>query len=173
MSDGSTLKFKKNDWIVHSYHGVSRIEGIDHKRLDGKERTFFKVKTEDLTYWLPVNATDVQHIRTISSVSTLKKALTTIRRKPNKLGSDYRARKARIKEVFSSSSLHAKAELIRDLNGRCERHRDNIYEEKMLDKLKQQFVDELMVATECTQDEARERLEAALRSSVSKMEITG
>ena len=171
MSNGSAVKFKKNDWIVHSYHGVSRIEGIDHKRLDGEERTFFKVKAEDLTYWLPVNATDVQHIRTISSVSTLKKALTTIRRKPKKLGSDYRARKARLKDVFSSSSLHAKAELIRDLNGRCERHRDNIYEEKMLDKLKQQFVDELMVATKCTQDEAREKLETALRSSVAKMEV--
>ncbi len=171
MSDGCVPKFKKDDWIVHSYHGVSQIEGIDHKRLDGKERTFFKVKTDDLTYWLPVNATDVQHIRTISSVSTLNKALTTIRRKPKKLGSDYRARKARIKEVFSNSSLHGKAELIRDLNGRCERHRDNIYEEKMLDKLKQQFIDELMVATECSQAEAKRRLEDALRSSVAKMEV--
>ncbi|HAF61298.1 MAG TPA: hypothetical protein DCK95_03115 [Anaerolineaceae bacterium] len=170
MEDNNAPRFKKDDWIVHSYHGVSRIEGIDRKCLEGRERTFFKVKTDDLTYWLPVNAIDVQHIRAISSVSTLNKALTTIRRKPKKLGSDYRIRKARITEIFNNSSLNAKAELIRDLNGRCAKHRDNIYEENMLDKLKQQFVDELTVATDCSQAEAKKKLEDALQTSVSKME---
>lgn len=163
-------KFKKNDWIVHSYHGVSRIEGIDRKRLEGKEKDFFKVKTDEFTYWLPVGETDVQHIRAVSSVSTLKKALTTIRKKPQILGSDYRSRKARIQEVFGNGSLHSKAELIRDLNGRVARHRDNIYEEKMLDKLKEQFIDEWAVAADCERKEASQRLEEALLTSVSKME---
>ncbi len=171
MEDTMETKYKTNDWIVHSYHGVSRIEGIDKKTLEGQEKTFFKVKTDDLTYWLPIHETNVQHIRSVSSIATLKKALTTIRRKPQKIGNDYRTRKARIKEVFDSGSLNSKAELIRDLNGRCARHRDNIYEEKMLDKLKQQFVDEWMIAAQCSENDARQRLEEALTTSVAKMTI--
>ncbi|RJQ43323.1 MAG: hypothetical protein C4545_03310 [Anaerolineaceae bacterium] len=162
--------YKKNDWIVHSYHGVSHIEGIDRKHLDGREQVFFKVKTTDLTYWLPVNATNAQHIRDIASVSTLEKALTVIRKKPRILGSDYRARKVAIQEGFMNGSLASKAELIRDLNGRVAQHRDNIYEEKMLDTLKQQFIDEWAIANDCSQREAQKLLNEALTVSESKLE---
>lgn len=170
MKDSVEPKYKENDWIVHSYHGVSHIEGIDKKSIEGKERTFFIVKASDLTFWLPVNATDVQHIRAISSVSLLGKAITAIRRKPNQLGADYRARKARIQEGFENGDLLSKAELIRDLNGRVSVHRDNIYEEKMLDTLKQQFMDEWMIAHQCSSEEAHEILEEALLVSASKMD---
>jgi len=161
---------KKEDWIVHSYHGVSHIEGVDRKRLDGKEKSFFKVKTDELTYWIPIGKVDVQHIRAVSSVSTLKKALTTIRHKPHKLENDYRSRRARINEIFNKGSLHSKVELIRDLNARITTQRDNIYEEKILDKLKGQFIDEWTVAFGCERSEAVQKLEEALKTSVLKLD---
>ncbi|NMB62727.1 MAG: hypothetical protein GYA18_10370 [Chloroflexi bacterium] len=169
MNDSVETKYKENDWIVHSYHGVSHIEGIDKRSIEGKERTFFVVKASDLTFWLPVNATDVQHIRAISSISSLEKALTIIRKKPNLLGTDYRARKTRIQEGFEDGSLFSKAELIRDLNGRVEIHRDNIYEEKMLDTLKEQFMDEWAIANNCSSKDAKQVLEEALQVSTSKI----
>jgi len=170
MSNSVETKYKEDDWIVHSYHGVSHIEGIDKRSIEGKEKTFFIVKASDLTFWLPINATDVQHIRAISSISSLEKALALIRKKPIILGSDYRARKTRIQEGFENGSLLSKAELIRDLNGRVALHRDNIYEEKMLDTLKEQFMDEWVIAHDCSLKEAREVLEEALQVSASKME---
>ena len=170
MDEHSENHYKKNDWIVHSYHGVSHIEGIDRKHLDGREQVFFKVKTADLTYWLPVNATNAPHIREISSSSTLEEALMMIRKKPRILGSDYRERKAAIQEGFIDGSLASKAELIRDLNGRVAQHRDNIYEEKILDTLKQQFIEEWAIANDCSQREAQQTLDEALSVSESKQE---
>lgn len=165
----SKFVLKKNDWIVHSYHGVSHIEGVDRKKLDGKEKSFFKVKTNELTYWIPVGNVDVQHIRTISSVSTLKKALTTIRHRPKNLENDYRSRRVRINEIFNKGSLQSKAELIRDLNARNATQRDNIYEEKILDKLKGQFIDEWAIASGCKRSEAVRKLDEALKASVLKL----
>ncbi len=165
----SGIIVKKDDWIVHSYHGVSHIEGLDRKMLDGKDKSFFKVKTDELTYWIPIGEMNVQHIRAISSVSTLQKALTTIRHKPQKLENDYRSRRARINEIINKGSLHSKVELMRDLNARINTQRDNIYEEKVLDKLKGQFVDEWAIAFQCEHKEAVKKLEEALDTSVLKL----
>jgi RNA polymerase-interacting CarD/CdnL/TRCF family regulator len=60
--------------------------------------------------------------------------------------------------------------LIRDLNGRVSVHRDNIYEEKMLDSLKQQFMDEWMIAHNAVPRKHMRILEEALLVSASKMD---
>jgi len=172
MNKGSVNSKNKNDWVVHSYHGVSHIEGIDKKSLNGKEQTFFKMKTTELTYWLPVNSINASHIRKISSISILNKALVEIQKKPKTLGSDFRERKTIIQNGFSDGDIFVKAELIRDLNGRVAQHRDNIYEGKMLDDLKQQFAEEWAIANNCNQKEAQEILNRALITSESKLETT-
>ena len=162
--------FKKDDWIVHSCHGVSHIEGIDKKSLDGKEKVYYKIKTRELTYWQPVKTMSEARIRAISSIPSLKIALSIIRKKPKILGSDYRERKNTIQESFKNASLSSRSELLRDLNGRVAQHRDNIYEENMLDTLKQQFTEEWAIANNCGIKQAKIILEEALKDSESKLE---
>jgi len=48
-------------------------------------------------------------------------------------------------------------------------HRDNIYEEKMLDTLKEQFMDEWAIANNCSSKDAKQVLEEALQVSTSKI----
>jgi RNA polymerase-interacting CarD/CdnL/TRCF family regulator len=46
MKDSVEPKYKENDWIVHSYHGVSHIEGIDKKSIEGKRENIFYSKSK-------------------------------------------------------------------------------------------------------------------------------
>ena len=109
--------YQKEDWIVHSVYGVGQIEKIETKPIHGKDADVFRVKTQDSVYWLPVENADNSRIRPIADKDMLQQALEILTSKPSKMGSDYRVRNSRIKEMFSSGSLLEKVELLRDLLG--------------------------------------------------------
>ena len=75
-------ELRENDWIVHATHGVGRVKGMEAKNLRGEKRVFYIIKTDKLTYWLPVVNSSTDRIRSVCAPSTFNKALSTIRSKP-------------------------------------------------------------------------------------------
>ncbi|HEY59693.1 MAG TPA: hypothetical protein G4N92_03250 [Anaerolineae bacterium] len=162
--------FKKGEWIVHCYHGVGQVKGIDTKRIQGKNKVFIKVKTNAFTYWLPIFNINSKNIRKISAASTFNKALSIIRKKPEPLNADYRMRKEQIKKEIAKGSLIPRAKLIRNLF--CKQKINRSYDEEItLEKLKNQFINEWTVASNINKKIAQQKLNKALLKSAANLTL--
>jgi RNA polymerase-interacting CarD/CdnL/TRCF family regulator len=160
--------YKKGDWIVHAYYGVGQIKGVDRKAIEGVKKKYYRVKTKAMTYWLPVNNSDVEHIRPVASKNLFTRSLKIIRKKPRKMAKDYRVREKEISEALAACSLKALARLIRDLYGRrVTKGKMNMRDVEILENAKNHFINEYVVVKDSDPLEAREILETALAHSVS------
>ena len=162
------MNLKINDRIVHASFGVGKIKNIVSKEIGGKVRAFFKVKTDKLTYWIPVKKKDFNKIRPLRTASTFKNTLSVIRKKPQRLSNNFRARSKYIKDQINECSLLSKARLIRDLHYRNSEKPLHVNEHRIYEKLKNQFVNEFALAAEIQTEEAEEKLDDALMVSLQK-----
>jgi RNA polymerase-interacting CarD/CdnL/TRCF family regulator len=161
--------YSKGDWIVHARYGVGQVKGIEKKTLEGENKLFFKVKTFDSVYWLSVVRTDVEYIRPITSEYQIKRALTLIRKPPEKLPENHNHRNKAISEALSDPSLYTKARMIRDLSGKQHASKLNFTEEDAFLKMKKQLLNEWSIVEDKDQDVLEEKLEKALETSAGKM----
>ena len=161
--------YSKGDWIVHAHYGVGQVKGIEKKTLDGENKLFFKVKTFDGVYWLSVVRTDVEYIRPITSEHQIKRALTIIRKPPEKLPENHTHRNKAISDALGDPSIYAKARMIRDLNGKQHVSRLNFTEEDAFLKMKKQLLNEWSIVEEKDREILEEKLEKALETSVDKI----
>ena len=164
--------FSKGDWIVHSRYGVGQVKGIEKKELDGEKKLFFRVKTFEGVYWLSIFKTDVEYIRPITSEHQIKRALTIIRKAPEKLPENHTLRNKAIIEAIHDSSLYHKARMIRDLNAKQQGSRLNFTEEDAFLKMRKQLLNEWSVVTGADPETLEMKLEKALQASLEKVPDT-
>ena len=161
--------YSKGDWIVHAHYGVGQVRGIEQKELDGEKKVFFRVKTFDSVYWLSVVKTDVEYIRPITSEHQIRRALTLIRKPPEKLPENHTKRSRLITEAVKDPSLYSKACMIRDLNGKLQESKLNFTEEDAFLKMKKQLVNEWSIVEDMDRGAVEEKLERALETSIEKL----
>lgn len=159
--------YSKNDWIVHTYYGVGQIKNKEQKVLGGEKHTFFRVQTFNCMYWLPVENTDVDYIRPLASKLQISRALTLIRKKPDKLPKKSDQRKQRISQVLRKASIFSKAKIIRDLNGRRFSKQLNFREERAYKKFKDQFLNEWSYVEGEDLEILEKKLSKALAASIN------
>lgn len=160
--------YARGEWIVHARYGVGQVEGKDSRTLEGEEKIFLRVKTFTGEYFLPIKKWDVPHIRPLSSEYKIKKALSLIGQPAEPLNDDYRIRNKQIAEAISDISIYSKAEIIRDLYARKRNGKLNTNEADLLEKIKDQFLNEWSIVTGLEKGFLREKLVAALQVSFDK-----
>ena len=130
---------------------------------------FYVVKTEKLTYWLPMIDSKSKRIRSVCAPATFTKALSVIRQKPDPLSNNFRTRIKYIKDEMAKCSVLANARLIRDMHARNAEKNLHVNEHRTLEKLKNQFANEWAIAANIEKKSTIAALEKALRVSVAKM----
>jgi len=161
--------YEIGDWIVHSQHGVGRIEAIEEKKIGKNTAAYFRVKVPRGVYWLPTEKIP-SYVRPVSSRYKFRKVLALIREEPQELLKDYKERNKEIAGRLGDATIEIKGELIRDLDAR--RHIEGInlsaLNERQLSELRQQFLNEMAVVLEIDMKEAEEKLDVALKNSMAK-----
>lgn len=160
--DVQQSNYTKGDWIVHAYYGVGEVRDIEKKELDGEKKIFYRVKTFNSEYWLPVYKADIEYVRPVTSEYQIKRALTIIRKTPKELPENHNDRHKAIDDAIKDSSIYSKARMIRDLNGKARESKLNFTEEDTLLKMKKQFLDEWSVVKKVDRNILEEKLEKAL-----------
>ena len=163
------MKPKKGSWVVHTYHGIGKVMGYCSKIIGGEKRVYLEIKNTELTYWLPITDSGIDHIRLVSTPSIFKEALITISELPELLSEDFRVRLSHINEEIATGSLISKARLIRDMNERSTRKSIHFNEKQTLEKLKMQFIEELMLACNLNRQNAQVRLKKALQKNCESL----
>ena len=55
------------DWIVHVYYGVGQILSKENMTLEGTRQMYFRIKTENSSYLLPLTKIDLNRVRPLAS----------------------------------------------------------------------------------------------------------
>jgi CarD family transcriptional regulator len=166
-----TLELSEGDWIVHNRHGLGQITGMDTKELLGDRKVFYVVKTDSITYWLPIGETGSERIRPVSTSTAFEEATKVLSQTPKNLNENFRRRLAYIQEKSQDSDLLTKAALIRDMHARDVQKDVHINEKKILETLKRQFINEWVAACEIAREDAENQMEQALQKCISKLKI--
>jgi RNA polymerase-interacting CarD/CdnL/TRCF family regulator len=158
-----TRTYAAEDWIVHSQFGIGQIKGVDVKGISGEETSYFRIKTTDSTFWMPVDQMDSEVLRPLSTPEDIQQAITVLKNPPEEMSSNYKIRQIRIRQARIRNTPKAIARLIRDLKAlQREKGILNSTERSAFRTLKQRLVEEWSLVTGIKTDKIALKLENLL-----------
>ena len=149
------------DYVVYPKHGVGKITGIEKAKIGEIEINFYKVEIEKekLTLSIPLN--QQSHLRSVSSINQINKAMSILKSKPKVKRTMWSRRAQEYDQKINSGKLYDLAEVVRDLNKKTDTIAEQSYSERQLfekayERLKAEF--EVVL-----KDKAQPKMDKALK----------
>ena len=132
------------DYVVYPKHGVGKIVSIEKAKIGDIDITFYKVliEKEKLTLSIPLN--QQSHLRHVSSINQVNKALSILKSKPKIKRTMWSRRAQEYEQKINSGKLYELAEVVKDLNKKTDVIAEQSYSERQLfekayERLKSEF----------------------------------
>ena len=156
--------YKLKDYVVYPKHGVGKIISIEKAKIGNIDITFYKVliEKEKLTLSIPLN--QQSHLRHISSINQINKAITILKSKPKVKRTMWSRRAQEYDQKINSGKLYQLAEVVKDLNKKTDVIVEQSYSERQLfekayERLKSEFEIILGEKAKIKMDKALKRIE--------------
>lgn len=155
--------YSEGDWIVHSQHGIGQVKGVDEKDISGEKTRYYRIKTTDSTFWMPINQMDHDVLRSVSTLEEIQQAIVTLQKPAEEMSSNYKIRQQRIQRALVLNTPEAIAQLIRDLRAQQRKTGGlNTAERNAFRSLKQRLVEEWAIVKGINADTAASKLDNIL-----------
>jgi CarD family transcriptional regulator len=132
------------DYVVYPKHGVGKIVSVEKAKIGSIDINFYKVfiEKEKLTLSIPLN--QQTHLRHVSSINQINKAITILKSKPKIKRTMWSRRAQEYEQKINSGKLYDLAEVVRDLNKKTDIIATQSYSERQLfekayERLKSEF----------------------------------
>jgi len=127
-----TKIYKIGNYVVYPKHGIGKIIGVEKAKIGSIEITFYKVfiEKEKLTLSIPLN--QQSHLRHVSSINQINKAINILKGKPKIKRTMWSRRAQEYDQKINSGKLYELAEVVRDLNKKTDIIVDQSYSERQL-----------------------------------------
>tara|TARA_B100000686_G_C16694305_1_gene919557 strand:- start:102 stop:773 length:672 start_codon:yes stop_codon:yes gene_type:complete len=132
------------DYVVYPKHGIGKIISIDKAKIGEIDINFYKVfiEKEKLTLSIPIN--QQSHLRNVSSINQINKAITILKSKPKIKRTMWSRRAQEYEQKINSGKLYDLAEVVKDLNKKTDVIAEQSYSERQLfekayERLKSEF----------------------------------
>jgi len=132
------------DYVVYPKHGVGKIISVETAKIGEIDITFYKVfiEKEKLTLSIPLN--QQVHLRPISSINQINKAIIILKSKPKIKRTMWSRRAQEYEQKINSGKLYQLAEVVKDLNKKTDVIAEQSYSERQLfekayERLKSEF----------------------------------
>ena len=152
------------DYVVYPKHGVGKIISIDKAKIGNIDINFYKlyVAKEKLTLSIPLN--QQSHLRHVSSINQINKAITILKSKPKIKRTMWSRRAQEYEQKINSGKLYELAEVVKDLNKKTDVIAEQSYSERQLfekayERLKSEFEVVLGDKAKIKMDKALNRFE--------------
>ena len=152
------------DYVVYPKHGVGKILSIDKAKIGEIDITFYKVfiEKEKLTLSIPLN--QQSHLRPVSSINQINKAINILKSKPKIKRTMWSRRAQEYEQKINSGKLYQLAEVVKDLNKKTDVIVEQSYSERQLfekayERLKSEFEIVLGDKAKIKMDKALKRLD--------------
>ena len=136
--------YNLKDFIVYPKHGVGKIIAIEKAKIGSIDINFYKVfiEKEKLTLSIPIN--QQSHLRHVSSINQINKAITVLKSKPKIKRTMWSRRAQEYEQKINSGKIYELAEVVRDLNKKTDVIAEQSYSERQLfekayERLKSEF----------------------------------
>ena len=136
--------YNVKDYVVYPKHGVGKITSIDKAKIGNIDISFYKIliEKEKLTLSIPLN--QQFHLRPLSSINQINKAISILKRKPTIKRTMWSRRAQEYEQKINSGKLYELAEVVKDLNKKTDVMAEQSYSERQLfekayDRLKSEF----------------------------------
>ena len=156
--------FDIGDKVVYPHHGAAIVERREVKAAFGQEREYLVLRLAygDLTLMVPADNTDGVGLREVINDEEVEEVFAVLRKKEARMPTNWSRRYKNHVEKLKSGDIYQVAEVVRNLSIRDKDKGLSAGEKRMLTKARQILVSELTFAIGVTEDEAEERLNAAL-----------
>ena len=120
------------DYVVYPKHGVGKIVSVDKAKIGNIDITFYKVliEKEKLTLSIPLN--QQSHLRRVSSINQINKAVNILKSKPKIKRTMWSRRAQEYEQKINSGKLYQLAEVVKDLNKKNDVVVEQSYSERQL-----------------------------------------
>ncbi len=152
------------DYVVYPKHGVGKIISINKAKIGEIDINFYNVliEKEKLTLSIPLN--QQSHLRPVSSINQINKAITILKSKPRIKRTMWSRRAQEYEQKINSGKLYELAEVVRDLNKKTDTIAEQSYSERQLfekayERLKSEFEVILGDKAKIKMDKALKRVE--------------
>ena len=156
--------YKVKDNVVYPKHGVGKIVSIEKAKIGSIDITFYKVliEKEKLTLSIPLN--QQSHLRHVSSINQINKAINILKDKPKIKRTMWSRRAQEYEQKINSGKLYQLAEVVKDLNKKTDVIAEQSYSERQLfekayERLKSEFEVVLGEKAKIKMDKALNRIE--------------
>jgi len=149
------------DYVVYPKHGIGKIISVDKARIGEIDITFYKVliEKEKLTLSIPLN--QQSHLRPVSSINQVNKAISILKGKPRIKRTMWSRRAQEYDQKINSGKLYELTEVVRDLNKKSDIIAEQSYSERQLfEKAYERLKSELEVVLG---EKAQQKMDKALK----------
>ena len=156
--------FKTKDYIVYPKHGVGQIMSVGSKVIGGIEVQCYEVKFEKdkAVGLLPINKQS--HLRSLSSISQINKAISILKEKPKIKRTMWSRRAQEYEQKIVSGKIYDLAEVVRDLNKGNDILVDQSYSERqLLEKAYDRILNEFQKVLGISHEQTQKKLDKALK----------
>jgi CarD family transcriptional regulator len=165
--------YNVKDYVVYPKHGVGQIIAIDKAKIGSIDITFYKVfiTKEKLTLSIPLN--QQSHLRYVSSINQVNKAINILKTKPKIKRSMWSRRAQEYEQKINSGKIYELAEVVKDLNKKTDGIAEQSYSERQLfekayERLKSELEVVLGEKAKIKMDKALDRIQISTEIPVSK-----
>jgi CarD family transcriptional regulator len=139
---------KKNynikDYVVYPKHGVGKILAIEKAKIGDINITYYKVVVEKEKLILSIPINQQSHLRPVSSINQINKAINILKSKPKIKRTMWSRRAQEYDQKINSGKLYLLAEVVKDLNKKTDVIAEQSYSERQLfekayERLKSEF----------------------------------
>jgi len=161
------------DYVVYPKHSVGKIISVEKAKIGNIDITFYKVfiEKEKLTLSIPLN--QQSHLRPVSSINQINKAITILKTKPKIKRTMWSRRAQEYEQKINSGKLYQLAEVVKDLNKQTDVIAEQSYSERQLfekayERLKSEFEVVLGEKAKIKMNKALNRTEATIEIQPTK-----
>ena len=161
------------DYVVYPKHGIGKIIAIEKAKIGNIDINYYKVfiEKEKLTLSIPIN--QQSHLRNVSSINQVNKAISILKSKPKIKRTMWSRRAQEYEQKINSGKLYELAEVVKDLNKKTDVIAEQSYSERQLfekayERLKSEFTVVLGEKAKIKMDKALNRLEDTAQVQISK-----
>ena len=165
--------YNVKDYIVYPKHGVGKIISIDKAKIGSIDINFYKILIEKEKLILSIPLNQQSHLRHISSINQINKAISILKSKPKIKRTMWSRRAQEYEQKINSGKLYDLAEVVRDLNKKTDVIADQSYSERQLfekayERLKSEFEVVLGIKAKIKMDKALNRSDETTPMEPSK-----
>ena len=161
------------DYVVYPKHGLGKIISIEKAKIGSIDINFYKVfvEKEKLTLSIPIN--QQLHLRHVSSINQVNKAISILKTKPKIKRTMWSRRAQEYEQKINSGKLYELAEVVKDLNKKTDVIVEQSYSERQLfekayERLKSEFEVVIGDNAKIKMDKALKRIDASMQPEENK-----